>query len=167
MFTLKSLSEAAIPGALDKAEHYRLLNEPWAAESICLDILQTEPGHQRALRILLLARTDQFGAESARLTALARECLPLFTSAYERAYYGGIIFERRAKAQLDRHTPGAGHMAYDWVRDAMACYEKAETLRPEGNDDAILRWNSCVRLLLATPHLVPRPVEQFEPVIGE
>ena len=167
MFTLKSLSEAAIPGALDKAEHYRLLNEPWAAESICLDILQTDPGHQRALRILLLARTDQFGAESARLTTLARESLPLLTSPYERAYYAGIIFERRAKAQLDRHTPGAGHMAYDWVRDAMACYEKAETLRPDGNDDAILRWNSCVRLLHATPHLVPRPVEQFEPVIGE
>ena len=118
-------------------------------------------------RLLAASLLLLFGAESARLTALARECLPLFTSAYERAYYGGIIFERRAKAQLDRHTPGAGHMAYDWVRDAMACYEKAETLRPDGNDDAILRWNSCVRLLHATPHLVPRPVEQFEPVIGE
>jgi len=31
--------------------------------------------------------------------------------------------------------------------EAMTCFESAEKIRPEGNDDAILRWNRCVRLL--------------------
>lgn len=30
---------------------------------------------------------------------------------------------------------------------ALRCFEEAEKIRPEGNDDAILRWNRCVRLL--------------------
>jgi hypothetical protein len=29
----------------------------------------------------------------------------------------------------------------------MTWYEKAEAARPAGNDDAILRWNACLRLL--------------------
>jgi hypothetical protein len=29
----------------------------------------------------------------------------------------------------------------------MESYEKAAAVRPTGNDDAILRWNTCVRLL--------------------
>ena len=36
MFELKPLSREAIPRALEKAERYRLLNEPAEAESICL-----------------------------------------------------------------------------------------------------------------------------------
>ena len=32
-------------------------------------------------------------------------------------------------------------------RAAMGWYEKAEALRPTGNDDALLRWNTCVRLI--------------------
>ena len=35
--------------------------------------------------------------------------------------------------------------AYDWLRHAMEWYEQAEALRPPGNVDAVLRWNSCVR----------------------
>jgi hypothetical protein len=31
--------------------------------------------------------------------------------------------------------------------EAMTCFGHAEAIRPEGNDDAILRWNRCVRLL--------------------
>ena len=167
MFNLKPLSAAAIPRALDKAERYRLLNQPWAAESICLDILAADPGHQKALRVLLLARADQFGADAGGLVKRAREALEKLTSDYERAYYAGIICERRAKAQLDNRAPGAGFIAYEWVREAMEFYERAEKLRPAGNDDAILRWNTCARLLNESTHVVPRGVERGEPAIGE
>ena len=167
MFNLKPLSAAAIPRALDKAERYRLLNQPWAAESICLDILQADSGNQRALRVLLLARADQFGADSGGLVTRAREALQLLTGSYERAYYAGIICERRAKAQMENRAPGAGFIAYEWVREAMEFYERAEQLRPAGNDDAILRWNTCARLLNESPHVVPRGVERNEPAIGE
>lgn len=167
MFSLKPLSAAAIPAALEKAERYRLLNQPWAAESICLDIVEADPGHQKALRVLLLARTDQFGAESARHVAHARDSLAKLTSPYERAYYAGIICERRAKAEIEKQGPGSGHIAYEWIREAMDHFAEAETLRPAGDDNAILRWNSCVRLINESPDVVPRPAEEFEPVIGE
>jgi len=29
----------------------------------------------------------------------------------------------------------------------MRCFAEAEKIRPAGNDDSILRWNRCVRLL--------------------
>jgi hypothetical protein len=168
VFPLKPLSAAAIPRALEKAERYRLLNQPWAAESICLDILAIDPGHQKALRVLLLARTDQFsGADSTRTLERARESLAKLTNGYERVYYAGIICERRAKAQLDKRTPGAGFVAYEWVREAMEWYEKAESLRPSGNDDAILRWNTCARLLNESTHVVPRGPDHSAPSIGE
>ena len=168
MVQLKPLSAAAIPAALQKAEHYRLLNQPWAAESICLDILQAEPGHQKALRVLLLACTDQFGPEnSARHTQHARDALGRLTSAYERSYYAGIICERRAKAEIERHTTESGYAAYAWIRDAMEHFEAAEKLQNAGDDNAILRWNSCVRLLHESPNVVPRVSERMEPVLGE
>ena len=53
MFELKPLSPEAIPAALVKAERYRLLNEPDQAESICEDILASDPGHHEA-RVLSL-----------------------------------------------------------------------------------------------------------------
>lgn len=28
-------------------------------------------------------------------------------------------------------------------------YEKAESIRPAGNDDALLRWNACARIIMA------------------
>ena len=47
MFELKPLNKDAIPAALDKAMRYRLLNEPGAAESICLDVLRIDPENQQ------------------------------------------------------------------------------------------------------------------------
>ena len=167
MLALKSLSPAAIPHALRKAERYRLLNQPSAAESICLDILLAAPGHQEALRMLLLARTDQFSSESSALAARAREALAQLTSEYERTYYGGLISERRARTQLANLTPGARHSVHGWITEAMVLYEKAERVRPAGNDDAILRWNFCARLLNASPEITPRGREIEEPAIGE
>ena len=167
MFELKHLSPTAVAHSLERAEQYRLLNEPGAAESICLDILAAQPGHQHAVRTLLLARTDQFDHDLAGNVARARECLAQLTSEYERAYYAGIICERRAKAQLGHLAPGARFMAYEWTREAMTWYEQAEAIRPAGNDDAVLRWNTCARLLNESPQVVPRGDDDASPVIGE
>lgn len=168
-FTLKSLSAAAIPRSIDKAERYRLINQPWAAESICLDILRSEPGNQRAVHVLLLAITDQFALhpDTGELDARARGLLERLTSEYERAYYAGMISERRATAKLATGGPGAGFIAYEWMREAMEHYARAEGIRPEGNDDAVLRWNSCVRLMESRPELKPAPREREAPVTGE
>jgi hypothetical protein len=45
----------------------------------------------------------------------------------------------------------------------MAHYEMAESLRPAGNDEAILRWNACARLLARNPELQPRIDEPAAP----
>jgi hypothetical protein len=165
MFELKPISVDAIPEALSKVERYRLLNEPWQAESICLDVLRIDPENQQALRMLLLSRTDQFG--HGVTIANARELLPLLASEYERAYYAGIICERWAESLLYGGTPGAGFTAYQSLREAMEFYERAEALRPPGNDDAILRWNTCARILMRNRELRPRGEEAFEPAFED
>ena len=166
MFELKRLTPAGIPAALEKAEQYRLLNQPWAAESICWDIAAVDAAHQRALRTRLLAQTDQFGHDMGAVRR-ARETLARLTDRYEQAYYAGLIAERLAKAQLDHHAPGSRFAAYDELRDAMEWYEKAEAIRPPGDDDAILRWNTCARLLNQSPHIAPRGEEAREPALEE
>ena len=165
MFKLKPLSRAGIDAALQKAERYRLLNDPTEAESICLDILDIDAENQAALVALLLALTDQFGSGTTDAVARARALLPRFKSEYDRVYYAGIICERRAKAQLRQGLPGSGFDAYDWFGEAMSWYEKAEASRPPGNDSAILRWNACARFLMRHPHLRPRPQERVEPFL--
>jgi hypothetical protein len=156
MFELKPISREAIPRALEKAERYRLLNEPKEAESICLDILQVDPANQQALITLLLALTDQFGAASP--INRPREILPKLSGEYEQAYYAGIICERKARAQFHAAFPGAGSIAFEGFREAMSWYEKAEAIRPPGNDDAELRWNACARTIMEH-HLSPRQEE--------
>src|SRR5262245_29146726 len=138
---LKPLSRDAIPGALAKAERYRLLNEPAQAESICLDVLAVEPADQQALSTLILALTDQFADQPARMMQQARELLPRLDDGYSRAYYAGIISERRAHARLAHGGHGAADAAREWLKEALQHYAAAETLRPPHNDDAILRWN--------------------------
>jgi tetratricopeptide (TPR) repeat protein len=161
MFQLKTLSQEAIPRSLEKAERYRLLNEPAEAESICLDILQIDPDNQQALITLLLALTDQFDKLNAAVHE-AEELLPRLRSDYERAYYAGIICERRGKARLHHAGPGAVSAAYSCFRQAMEWYEKAEGICPPGNDDATLRWNTCARLIMRDPHLRPAVDEWIE-----
>jgi len=163
MFQLKTLSREAIARSLEKAERYRLLNEPAEAESICLDILQIDPQNQTALVMLLLAFTDQFDKRLGPALNQARELLPHLQGAYERAYYAGIICERRAKAWLHHDGPGSAAAAYDCFREAMNWYEKAEAVCPPGNDDPALRWNTCARLLMRNPRLQPASAERTEP----
>ena len=166
-FELKRLSAEAVPRALAKAERYRLLNEPGEAESICLDALDVDPDNQPALVTLLLAITEQFesGVEGAVKNAWA--CAERIKNDYDRAYYMGIVWERRAKAQLSQRTPKYGERAYEWLREAMSWYEKAEAIRATGNDDALLRWNACARLIMRDRHLVPASQEREEPLLLE
>jgi len=161
MFELKPLSKEAIPAALDKAMRYRLLDEPGEAESICHDVLRIEPENQQALVILLLALTDRFGKGYAVGITQAQEVLPRLRDPYERAYYAALVSERRAKAQLRQSGPGSGFAAYQLLREAMARYEKAEAIRPAGNDDALLRWNACARMIMGNK-LTPQQEEKLD-----
>lgn len=164
-FELKPISPSAIGVALQRAERYRLLNEPPLAESICLDVLRIEPENQRALVTLLLAITDQFGGGAS--TAGARELLPRLKSEYEQSYFAGIIWERSAHAQLRSGAPNAASSAYKGFLEAMRCYEDAIELRPPGTDDAILRWNTCARILMRHPDLQQLSEDEREPARRE
>jgi hypothetical protein len=163
MPSLKSIANAAVPAALEKAERYRLLNEPDGAESICLDVLAVDATHQGALVMLLLSITDQFDEDTAANVRRAREVLPRLRDAYARGYYAGVIAERHAKALLRRGVLRSGEAAYGLLRDAMRSYEEAEQTRPAGDDEAILRWNTCARLLAANQQLRPGEQEEYEP----
>jgi hypothetical protein len=155
MLRLKRLSKEGVAGALVRADRYRLLSEPGEAESICLDVLEVEPDNQKALVTLLLALTEQFRQDEASHAGPAREVLPKLHDGYLRRYYAGIICERWAKAHLELHGPGAGLGVYDLLQEAMAWYEKAEAIRPQGQDDALLRWNACARTLNRHSELTP------------
>jgi hypothetical protein len=45
----------------------------------------------------------------------------------------------------------------------MEWYEEAERLSVAGNDEAILRWNTCARTLNQNEHLRPASSETYEP----
>ena len=163
-FKIKPIHEDAIAEALEKAERYRLLNDPTQAESICRDILRLRPDHQGALVTIILSLTDQFSSERGAAGArTARDYAARLDDEYRRLYYGGVICERQARALLSRGMARA--FAYDGLRDAMDLYDQAERIRPAGNDDAILRWNSCVRTI-RQEKLSPR-TEEDEPQLLE
>jgi len=146
-FALKKISSDGIPHALERAERYRLLNDPAQAESIYRDILAVDADNQTALRALILALTDQFGAHGVGNAAReARDHIVQLDDEYDRAYYTGIVYERETRSYLERKNV-VRSAAYDGFRHAMEWYERAEALRPPGNVDAVLRWNSCVRAI--------------------
>src|ERR1041384_1765613 len=163
-FELKKLSVEAIPPALERAERYRLLNEPVQAESICLDILAVEPDNQQALVILLLSLSEQFGENITEKLDRAWSILPKLSDEYQQAYYQGILLERQARLYMRSDAPGSNFSAYDLFREAMRLYEKALELRPHGNDEALLRWNTCARTIMAGK-LKARPLDDFRPML--
>jgi hypothetical protein len=149
MFQIKRIAKESIPAALEKAERYRLLGEPGLAESICLDILEADRQNARAIVMLLLAITDQFSdPSSSGDVGRARQLLPLLQNDYEKKYFAGIICERKGLSILTQGMEGGHFAVYEWLREAMEFFEKAEAIRPPGNDDAILRWNTCARLIM-------------------
>ena len=166
MFELKTLSPEAIDRSLEKAERYRFLNEPEEAESICLDVLAIAPDNRHALVVLLLALTDQFPHGPPDCVRRAQELLPRFDGDYDRAYYAGIICERRANARMAGQAAGSEAIAFDLYRQAMRWYEKAEGLSPFGNEDALLRWNTCARQIMRHK-LSPAVEDAREPILSE
>jgi hypothetical protein len=158
---LKAISLEGVESALAKVELYRFLNEPEEAESICHDVLAAQPGQQMALRLLGLTITDQFtGSASDRYTEVENTFQQL-SDRYERLYYTGLLHERRAKAQLRAGRPPYTLLVL--LEEAMKCYEEAEHIRPVGNDESILRWNRCVRLIRSHAESDwHREVEMFE-----
>lgn len=148
MANLKPISKQAIPAAHEKANHYRLLNQPWQAESICRDILRTDPYNQQVIYTLILSITDQFDNNKFIPSQdKALEVVEQLTDPYQREYCTGLIYERQALAAFNRQTPRAGYIAYDSFQRALKHYEHAEKIRPEENDESVLRWNACIRFI--------------------
>jgi hypothetical protein len=166
MAEFKSISRDAVPVALEKAERYRLLNEPAQSESVCRDVLAVDPENQHALVTLLLALTDQFRTGSPECFHEAQALVPKLQGEFQQLYYSGIIWERRGQARAIEGRPGSAKVAYAWICRAMEYYEQAERLRPPANDDPLLRWNSCLRLC-ERYHLRPEPEESDEPLLGD
>jgi len=153
---LKKISKKSIPHALKKAERYRLIEDPGQAESICLDILEVDSGNHEAQIMLILALSDQlkyrmeaYPEAKIRIAALEDE--------YERAYYTGVLRERRARVHYRSGTTGSYFVAYEWFTRALDSFAEAETLRPEGNEDALFRWNAVARTLNRSKSLQPAP----------
>ncbi len=164
MFKLKPLSADGVQAAFEKAERYRLLNEPIEAESICLDILEVDKDNHDARITLILALADQLEHRMNRSISRVGKLIAVLESEYERWYYSGIVSERMGKAALHSGTPGCKYDAYEWLIEAMEQYEKAEALRPPGHDDALLRWNTCARMI-RDGKLQQRPNDDFEPYL--
>ena len=140
----KPIARDAVPAALEKAQQYRLLNEPLEAESICRDILLVDPNHRLALTTLLLALTDQFDMHLGVNLEACKPWLAMLSDEYEHEYYSGIMFERWGKSLLSKGLP---HQAVPWIHEAMLCFDRAASLCDEDKPDAILRWNTCARIL--------------------
>ena len=165
MHKLKSILPAAVPAALEKALRYRLLNEPLEAESVCLDILRVDPANQEAQVTLLLARTDLFHDEYMAALERAKAALGPLEDEYDRAYYEGVIYERWAKAQTARRVPS--HMVTGWYLHAMHCFERAQALAAPDNPDAILRWNTCARVLARAGETAPADQHITRDIVAE
>lgn len=163
---LKPISKEAIPQALAKATRYRLLNEPAQAESICRDVLSADPANQEAIYALILALTDRFGHKGALSLGETLKLTEQLTDPYHRDYARGIIYERHAGAALEGSSMHADFIAYEYLQQAMIWFEKAEKTRPERNEDPILRWNACVRMI-EQHRLKPSPEEEQRAPLGE
>lgn len=163
-FKLKPLSKDGVEAALGKAEHYRLLNSPKLAESICLDILEVDKDNQKARTVLLLALTDQFGQSTSTVAKEAQEIANSLKDDYSRLYYTGIIHERQGNVALNSSLHGSDFDAYEWYLEAMDFYEKAQVNQTAVNNDPILRWNTCARTIMQF-NLVERPSDAPHPIL--
>ncbi|HEY3779890.1 MAG TPA: hypothetical protein VGL56_02310 [Fimbriimonadaceae bacterium] len=158
---LKRITPEGIPSALELAERYRLLNESEQAESICQDVLDIDPKNQLATRIMLLAISDQFGRHKSATLQHAQQLASQLSDPYEKQYFSGVLMERWARAKWHEHQNI--NLVHDWLHRAMDAFSKAQEIRPAGNDAALLRWNTCVRLLKN----LPKPQEVHEAHFGD
>ena len=109
-------------------------------------MLAVDPKNQQNLRVLILAISDQFasvGTRTGKKEVLAH--IRELESEFERLYYSGLIAEKEGRACLTRSH--AAQEAYHGFCDAMEWYEKADRKSPSGNEDAKLRYNTCLRTI--------------------
>ena len=164
MFELKPLSRDAVPGALERATRYRLLNEPGEAESICLDVLQVDPDNQEAIVILLLALTDRFGKGYGIGSTQVEEVLARLVGEMNRstimAWSASAVPKRNSAKlfQARRLMPMSG------CERLCRGMRKPKPFVPLGNDDALLRWNACARMIMRN-QLAPRQAGEMEPML--
>ncbi len=152
---LHKIHPEAVDHSLEKARQYRSLLEPEMAISICLDIFAVDKNHQPALIVYILALTDSLAKSGMKKPdKFILDAIKRLDTKYNRFYYEGIFYERKARGLIAHHTMSKS-FAYRLLLDAMACYEKAEKLSDSANDDAVLRYNSCARVI-ENEHLEPR-----------
>jgi len=159
-YELKPLAAKNLSAAVELAKHYRDLNQPDEAESICRDVLAVAPDSEEAWRTLGLALTDRFPAAWMTLFDEACKAFEKLKSEYERVYYAAIAWERYAKAQVDA---GRAHNAVHAFEEAMRRYEEAERIGPKDDPNPILHYNRCVRALTLHPELVRASAVPHEP----
>ena len=140
-----------------------MLNEPGEAESICLDILETDPENQPALITLLLALTDRFskgyGVSDTQANHCSRGSRANTSAPTTRGFWPSAGPRRNSR----RDTPGPVITPTMIVRSDAAVRE-GRNVRPPGNDDALLRWNTCARMM-AKNKLAARDEDRTEPVL--
>ena len=156
---LKRLADKNLGAAIALAKHYRDLNQPEEAESICRDVLEVAPTDADALRTLGLALTDRFSSQWIALFEEACATFEKLPSDYERVYYVGIAWERYAKAQLES---GRARNAIHAFEEALERFEQASAFAAKDDPAPILHYNRCVRALTEHPDLtraseVPHP----------
>ena len=147
---LKRLKDKNLGTAIALAKHYRDLNQPDEAESICRDVLEIEPANVDALRTLGLAMTDRFASQWMSLFEDACAAFKQLPTEYERAYYVGIAWERYAKAQAEA---GRAHNAIHAFEEAIGFFEEASNHAAKDDPAPILHFNRCVRALTSSPEL--------------
>lgn len=164
MTQLKHLPLDKVPAALRKAAKALLHDEPDQAESICEDILLTDPNNQTALRLLIIVLTDRFCQEEKAGFTLARKLIPRLYEERDRAYFSGLINDRQGNALVDSLYPESREDAFECLREAMECYERAAELSGECDSDAFFRWNACARTIERC-HLTPRQNDHCDCVV--
>ncbi len=132
-----------INSALDKAKQYRLLLEPELAVSICLDIFNIDKKHQETIIVYILALSDNLSKQKNDTKIF--DAIKLLTSEYHKKYYTGIYHERKALSLMKGNMSAS--FAYNLFTKAMDFYKQAIEISADDNDDAILRYNSCIRII--------------------
>jgi len=158
---LKRLTPGNVEKALARAAHYRDLNQPEEAESVCRDVLDVDGANQTAWKLLGLSLTDRFASREAGLLEQAIAAFERLDDMYERTYHLGVAWERVAKAHLERSE---AHSAVAAFEHALSLFERAEQMQPD-SPEPILRWNRCVRLLADHPLLRKAESESREHVV--
>jgi len=120
-------------------------------------VLTVAPGDREATITLLLSLTDQFTSPRGSRVREATKLVETLEDEYDRIYYAGMVCERRGLASLTKAGPGSGPIAYDWLRRAMDHYQNADEVGPDGNEEALLRWNTCVRVIMREAQIRPLP----------